>query len=685
MSKSKILEPRRRAAGEQFEPRRPNDPKWSAQHGDLRADLGPIFPLVSLAYPEGLAAVQCQEDGTGVASYPSGKKAVCISSHHQSRRISAIAYARSEFSVKSAVSENSPHFRASSPDDSKRDRRGRTRLLGVMDEWGVGLFESPPDGAGCRGCYEVTPTHVTVVTSGPNGSRTRMSRAALAGDTTSLDPLSLRLCPELVVTYNPASGTTSLDFNCGGISYTFHIGEVWKLASRGGGLSLPATTNPREVSSAINMSSQASLETSCLIMTESTGLLDKTVKLKSSSSCLTTSVGGSSPSSSKLNKSASEGTMRLPVEAFKKFTEGRIDFTHDHLLKKNLADKIHPKLARLPINKALREGFLWPEPHPGKPYSEPVVVTPPASLEHISCHDVTGRAQSLEAGQLMVVLVVASWARKSQYSSSSHAQIMAEAAWSELKAAGDNVLFCITDLAEAGAIFSAGKNTNPLVTNYGVREAPWLLMFARGELIFSENPSGPRTGGIGFASRLRYMAFAKPRVLVLEPAPTASAVQSAVAAAVASSTKAVNNFQLQLETQEVLRRSKFDFDLAVSTMDATRMALTVQPAYGILLCSSEVGPTIFSEIASRLRERNSKALAFICHDVKSLGPLDESMQMLLKSDSNPLASGVLYRPITKSSFEHVLVGNPDAGIQYPTCGMVKEDLLELIRKKLGGL
>ena len=35
-------------------------------------------------------------------------------------------------------------------------------------------------------------------------------------------------------------------------------------------------------------------------------------------------------------------------------------------------------------------------------------------------------------------------------------------------------------------------------------EAPWLLLFARGELIFSENPHAPRSdGGLGFAARLR--------------------------------------------------------------------------------------------------------------------------------------------------------------------------------------
>lgn len=38
------------------------------------------------------------------------------------------------------------------------------------------------------------------------------------------------------------------------------------------------------------------------------------------------------------------------------------------------------------------------------------------------------------------------------------------------------------------------------------QEAPWLLLFARGELILSENPHAPRSGGLGFAARLRYGA-----------------------------------------------------------------------------------------------------------------------------------------------------------------------------------
>lgn len=41
------------------------------------------------------------------------------------------------------------------------------------------------------------------------------------------------------------------------------------------------------------------------------------------------------------------------------------------------------------------------------------------------------------AGQMLAVLVVASWSKQSHYSSSAHAEIVAQAAFSELKAAGE--------------------------------------------------------------------------------------------------------------------------------------------------------------------------------------------------------------------------------------------------------
>ncbi|CAK9001950.1 Protein yippee-like 5, partial [Durusdinium trenchii] len=653
---------------EHLEPRRPKDPKWRAQHGDLRADLGPMYPIINICYPDGAAAVQCQADGAGVATYPSGRKAVCVLPHHQSRRFSALIYARSEIHVRSAVpDELRPAHQPPHPDDAKRRR---TRHLGALDEWGLGLLESLPDGAGGRGSYEVTASHVTVSAA---GSRVRVSRKL--GAMGENEALSLRLTPELVASYHAATGTTILDFSCDGVSYSFHIGEVWKLGDRG----LKAT-HPLEVSEQIVLASQKSLDNSQTLV-ETTSNLQKT--LKTSASC--PSLGDKT-----LKKSSSESSMRLPLNAFRELSEGRLDFREEHHLKM-LTGKVHPSLARPKITKTMREGYVWPAAHPGKPPVEPLQIAQPVSLEKIKCAEVEQRAASMESGQMLAVLVVASWSKQSHYSSSAHAEIVAQAAFSELKAAGEGrLVFCVADLSEAGAIHSSTKFENPLVVNYGVKEAPWLLLFARGDLILSENPHAPNTGGLGFAARLRYKAFALPQVLVVEPAPAAAAIQQNAAAVAQESNgrlkgtqNVVNNFQLQLQTQEVLKRAGYNYELAINGSDALRLASCAQPPYGLLLCSSQVGATAFTELAARMRQRNKKLLAFVCHDAKQLGDFDDAMQNLIRDPEQ--VAGVIFRPITRTSLQSALRGHPEANVKYPTCGMVKEDIVDLIKRKLSSI
>lgn len=631
-----------------------------------------MFPIVNLRYPDGAPAVQCQADGSGVATYPSGRKAVCVLPHHQSRRFSCLVYARSEVPVRSAVpDEERPKQRPPHPDDAKRRR---TRHLGALDDWGLGILEALDDGSG-RGSYEVTATHVTVVNPGPAGGRTRLARAAPAAERTEV--LSLRLSPDLMVTYDLATGTTSLDFSCGGVSYTFHIGEVWKLGS-GSGLRV---TRPLEVAEQIELASQKHLDSANCKM-ETTLKLQAT--LKNSTSC------PSLPADKTLKKSHSEATMRLPLEHFQTLSQGRLDFKQEHQLKV-LTGKVHPSLARPKIGKTMREGYMWPAAHPGKVPVDPIRIAPPLSLEKIASHEVEKHAGSLEAGQLLAVLVVASWSKQSNYSSSAHAEIVAQAAWSELKASGeDRLIFCLTDLSEAGAIYSSTKFENPLVVKYGVKEAPWLLLFARGELIFSENPHAPRSGGgLGFAARLRYKAFALPQVLIVEPAPNPSALQQQAAQVAMESNgrlngtqNVVNNFQLQLQTQEVLKRGGYDYELAITSSDAMRLASCAQSPYGLLLCSSQVPASAITELTSRMRQRNPKVLAFLCHDAKQLGGLDEATQNLIDQQQ---VAGVIYRPITRSALQRALRGHPEANVQYPTCGMVKEDIVDLLKLKLGSL
>lgn len=679
-----------RAAGSSFEPLRPNDPKWRGRRGELRSDLGPIHPLVDIKYSDGAPGVLRQEDGSGFACYPSGKKAVCVMCHHQSHRFSAMLHANSEFNVKSAVPEKSrpPNMRAPNQEEAaRRARANRTRSLGVLNEWGIGTLESVPDGAGVRGVYEVSATHVTVSTGGTRGTRTRVSRDSLAGDSANAGALTLRLTNELVVTYDNARGTTAIEFNSSGVTHTFHVGEVWKLPPAGlEKVSQLQTTAPAAVFEAIDMAPKlAKLDATCSLMTENASYIDK--NLNNSSSCLLSSTGVSALGTiNAMKKSLSETTLKFTTDNLKSMTEGRTEFLYESKLRKKLSTDF-PKLENTLVPRPMKEGYLYPQQHPGQPPANSFTLHGPISLEQISCYDIARRVSSLDGGSLFVVLVVASWAKKSQYSSSAHAQTACENALGALKAMGENrVKFCVSELSEAGAPHSSTKFSNPLVKQYGVREAPWLLMFSRGELVMSENPGG----GIGFAHRLRYPAFGKPRVLVVEPSPTAQAAQAAAASTAAesggmlkSNVRAVNNARLQLETQKVLKQTDFDFDLAVSSADAMRLAAGAKPPYGILLCSSEVGAGVFSDVSTRLKDRNHKAVSFICHDLKALGPLPDDMQQLTLQKN--LVAGVLRRPLTKSSLQGALVCNEDVRTQWPTCGMVSKDVVDLIQRKLSSL
>merc|ERR1712187_360168 len=199
-------------------------------------------------------------------------------------------------------------------------------------------------------------------------------------------------------------------------------------------------------------------------------------------------------------------------------------------------------------------------------------------------------------------------------------------------------------------------------------------MFDRGRLVYSEKPTNSGLGGgLGFAGRLRNQpVFAKPRVLVLETTP-------------ADPGQAGNNFKLQLETQEVLKQAGLEFDLALSVVDARRMAAIAEPPYGIFLGSSQVGASAFVDIATRIRQRNEGAVSFVCHEAKVGGEVKElSPEFSALRDKGELVRGVFQRPLSKSSFEKALWPIQSVKTKYPKCGMTKEALVELIRRKMSG-
>jgi len=381
----------------------------------------------------------------------------------------------------------------------------------------------------------------------------------------------------------------------------------------------------------------------------------------------------------------------------KSMCEGRIPWTFEHNLRKHLAEKVAPSLAKTPIRPTLREGFTYPKPPVGSCPLWPQKAPQPVTLKALSARQVQELVAEMESqGVLIIVLLSASWATGSSFSSAEHARTVCEAAYGELIAQGDGdkVKFCVSEVSEAGAIYSESRWTNPLVKQYGVKSAPWMLMFAHGKNIMSENPAPegqPDGAGLGATHRLRYMAFAKPRVLYLEPpaeipdavsmAGFGSGPGFATGATVGGgATGSSNTFKLQLETQDTLKRAGFSFDLAVTLADARRMLSEATPPYGMLLVSSSTGSAVLSELAARVRQRSSKSLTFICHDGKNIGPLDSSMQAL--ADKKDLVSGVFERPLTKSRLERQLIPAESVRVNYPKCGLSKETLVQLVQKHL---
>lgn len=635
------------------EPLRPNDPRWRGRNGTLRSDMGPMLAPVDIRHAGGEPAVQLQDDGGGFALYPTGKKAVCAACSNRSRRVSVFAYADRAFAVRMHAAS------AQQKDDEDPDqvKKHRTRHLGAMDEWGVGSFQSAPDiNTGARGNYEVTASHVTVTPA--DGRRTtRVPRHDTKALEVASGQLQLRLCEELVVSYDASLGITLLNFSCEGVTHAFHVGEVWRIPGDAGAV-LAKKTSPAELFEGMTKDWQPRLDSMGGSMVEKTQLLSNTLRNTSSVDKGRT-----------VGKSESAPELRDVFTMTAKICEGRVPFHFEHSLKKRV-QTLNPALQACTIPKKLREGHQPRGARLQKPQAEAPTWSTPISLTSVSSKQLADAVAKNESkAELLVVLVVADWAAKSTNNSCIHARAVCEAAHGELKARGhgDKLNFCALELTEAGAIHSEGKNAHPVVREHKVKEAPWMLMFCRGRCFFSEKPAsetlslgGVPAGGIGFASRLRYPTLARPHALILEPAP-----------------------QLQLQTQDVLKRSNVDFDLALTLADARRLASQATPPYSLFLCSSEFNAGQLTDIVQRVASRTPAALAYVCHDPSKAGPgeLDESVLALTKGPTAVFA-GVFTRPLTKSTFERQALGTEAMKTKYPTCGVTKATLVALLETKL---
>lgn len=608
---------------------------------------------VDIRHAGGEPAVQLQDDGGGFAMYSTGKKAVCATCSNRSRRVSVFAYADRAFAVRMHAAS------AQQKDDEDPDqvKKHRTRHLGAMDEWGVGSFQSVPDmNTGARGNYEVSASHVTVQRADGRGT-TRVAKHDLKALEAAGQQLQMRLCEELVVSYNASLGMTVLHFSCEGVTHTFHVGEVWRIPDDAGA-ALASKTSPAELFEGMTKDWQPRLDSMGGSMEEKTRLLSSTL-VNTSSVAKGKAVG----------KSESAPELRDVLAVTAQMCEGRVPFRFEHTMKKRV-QTLNPTLQAVKIAKSLRAGHLPRGARAQKVPTEAPTWSTPISLTTVSSKQLADAVSKNESkSELLVVLVVADWAAKSTNNSCIHARAVCEAAHGELMARGhgDKLNFCALELTEAGAIHSEGKNVHPVVKEHKVKEAPWMLMFCRGRCFFSEKPAsemmalgGVPAGGIGFASRLRYPTLARPHALILEPSP-----------------------KLQLQTQDVLKRSNVDFDLALTLADARKLASQALPPYSIFLCSSEFGAGTLTDIIQRIASRTPAARAYVCHDPSNAGPgeLDDSVLALTKGPT-AIFAGIFQRPLTKSTFERQTLGTEAMKTKYPTCGVTKATLVALLETKL---
>jgi len=617
-------------------------------------DYGPFVPIVQIMHPGGTGttpAVLLQEDGSGFACYPSGNKAVCCNCHNRNRRVSIFLYSDGEFNVQ-LPTPNAPAAPPGVRDITKgvvrKKLRNRSRHLGALDDLGVGRLEAVPDQTGARGSYEVSATHVTVTAA--DGKK----RSLMRSEPTASEQ-KLRLSKDLVVSFD--GQLTVIEFSCEGVQHTFYAGEVWKApAGSPAALSLTQTT-PEEVLGTVPAKWQPGMDVSVQHMVETTLLAKRTLRNSSSLPSLKSSSAPLLCATAKLAESA------------KSLCENRLDFVFEHRLKKSLSDK-HPALDRTKV-PLRRENVDDPDGPPlghRNPVDNAIFGGPPPEVaipmksRVVSAGQVADLVRQLEAKPVLIVcLVVANWARSSIHNSSTHARAHCEAALGEITTRGDGgrIQLVEAELTEAGAIFSETKFTNPLVKQFRVKSAPWLLMFRSGEIVYSDRPTAdiPDRGGLGFCARLRYPTLSKPRALIIEP-----------------------QFRLQLETQEVMKHSGFSYDLALNATEGRRMAAMMEPPYGILVASTEIGAGELGVIVNQIARRCQRPVSFMIHDGKAHGPLTTELRQL--SEQKELWEAVIHRPLTKSYFQKVTATKEDLKMNYPEAGVTKEVLVRLFDRWL---
>lgn len=505
--------------------------------------LGPRYDVLDIRFADGKPAVLLHTDGSGFAYYPSGRKAICVSAHGldgqgRARRFGVLVH-----------------------DDTPRNA-----IVAVFDEWGQGSA----DGMISHGDTQlpkflVSEKAITVIDGSGKATevprllasqRSGSSPTGRAGATT----LAMRL--NASVTLRHQSGRTMIEFQCDGVSHTFIVGEM--NGEEVAGMSLATSPKPlggesgKQLNEATQRLDEVREKVSTLKVDSSRRDAKSTFVLN------TSSIKDVLDSLNTLNLSLTRPG--LAPHDLKWDTEMRL---------KQLLSEVHPQCPGQDNKKwtiARVSGRCTEERLAN---AKPTVATP-KSLPQVSILKLPELIQETSSSNtLLVIICLAAYVRDQ----SNYARLLAEKAHAELwqrfctqpESGPLPVKLVAVELTELGGF----------ADQYGVKEVPHCLMYLGGSQVYSKRLHGIR-------SAPREAAAARPKVLLVEPAPAQ-----------------------QLKLERNLRRNGYTSDLALDGNQAIRLAARPE-GYGVLLASSKLSAEQLRAASAAVKrtQPNAVILAF---------------------------------------------------------------------------
>mmetsp|Transcript_129717 Transcript_129717/g.225365 ORF Transcript_129717/g.225365 Transcript_129717/m.225365 type:complete len:602 (+) Transcript_129717:141-1946(+) len=501
------------------------------------------YDVLDLKYGDGNPAVLRHIDGTGVAYYPSGRKGICVTAHGRDN------------------SAKARRFAAVVHDDA-----GRSPVLGAFDDWGRGYADcmmNPGDSQPPK--IMINASVVTVIDG--NGKATESPTRAKGssalpekGSSGSLADVTMRLNQHITLIHK--LGRTSLEFSCDGVNYTFVLGELQ--GDEVAGMPMPQAVTMPANSSRLLDETQSKLK----------GLLEDLGTIKVDPSQKDTKPEFRIDTTGNLKDLVDQlPTLREKTLTHPNLAPLDLEWSTEVGLKKLLSkhhqqcpgqkNKRNWSIARV-SGKCTEERLVNAKPTVETPKTVPMI----SQLKLPELIDETGSKSTL-----LVVVCLATYAKEQ----SNYAGLVAEKAQAELfkrfsqrdgvEGGAPPVRFVAIELAEISGF----------AEQYGIKEAPYCLMFRGGHLVYSK-----RLAGMRVAIKDAYLT--RPQVLLVESSPA---------------------FQFKLE--RALRRSGYSSDLALDGSHALRLASRRQ-VYGVLLISAMLRASEIRGVISAVKRNEAGAL-----------------------------------------------------------------------------